>query len=72
MVPPPPGFLQAIESLARERGIVFIVDGCLMFRLVPDRSSEFFGLQLDMIMLGKFIGGGSRWAPSAGTVCASG
>lgn len=58
VVPPPPGFLQAIESLALERGIVFIIDDCLMFRLAPGGSSEFFGLQPDLITLGKFIGGG--------------
>jgi len=57
-VPPPPGYLQAIEKLARERGILFIVDDCLMLRLAPGGSSEFFGIQPDIIALGKFLGGG--------------
>jgi glutamate-1-semialdehyde 2,1-aminomutase len=58
VVPPPEGFLQAVCDYAREAGILTIVDDCLMFRLAPAGSAEFFGIQPDLIALGKFIGGG--------------
>jgi len=58
VVPPPLGFLAAICDFARECGIVSIVDDCLMFRLAPAGSSEYFGIKPDLVALGKFIGGG--------------
>lgn len=58
VVPPPPGFLAAVCDFARDRGIVSIIDDCLMFRLAPAGSSEFFGISPDLVVLGKFIGGG--------------
>jgi glutamate-1-semialdehyde 2,1-aminomutase len=58
VVLPPPGFLAAVCDFARECGIVSIIDDCLMFRLAPAGSSEFFGITPDLVALGKFIGGG--------------
>lgn len=58
VVPPPPGFLPDICRLAREAGVLTIVDDCLMFRLAPGGSSEFFVIEPDLVVLGKFIGGG--------------
>ncbi|MCW3477103.1 aspartate aminotransferase family protein [Limobrevibacterium gyesilva] len=58
VVPPPQGFLQAVCDFARDSGIVSIVDDCLMFRLAPAGSSEFFAIKPDLVALGKFIGGG--------------
>jgi glutamate-1-semialdehyde 2,1-aminomutase len=57
-VPPPPGFLKAVQDFARERGILVVMDDCLMFRLAPGGSAEFFDLAPDLIVLGKFLGGG--------------
>jgi glutamate-1-semialdehyde 2,1-aminomutase len=65
VVPPPPGFLATVCATAREAGVLTIVDDCLMFRLAPAGSSEFFDIQPDLIALGKFIGGGVP----AGAVC---
>lgn len=59
VVPPLPGFLNAVEDLARRHGIVTILDDCLMFRLAEAGSCQYWGLRPDMIVLGKFIGGGT-------------
>ena len=55
---PPGGFLAAVQDAARRAGAVFIVDDCLMFRLAMGGSPERFGLDPDLIVLGKFVGGG--------------
>jgi glutamate-1-semialdehyde 2,1-aminomutase len=58
VTPPPPGFLQAVEKLAHEAGALFILDDCLMLRLSYHGSADLFGLQPDLTVLGKIIGGG--------------
>jgi glutamate-1-semialdehyde 2,1-aminomutase len=58
VVPPPDGFLRDVCRLAREAGVLTILDDCLMFRLAEGGSSAFFGIRPDLIGLGKFIGGG--------------
>lgn len=56
---PPEGFLAALQQLAREAGVLFILDDCLMFRLAEGGSSERFALApADITCLGKWIGGG--------------
>jgi glutamate-1-semialdehyde 2,1-aminomutase len=65
VVPPPTNFLPDVCAAAREAGVLTIVDDCLMFRLARAGSSEFFGISPDLIVLGKFIGGGIP----AGAVC---
>jgi glutamate-1-semialdehyde 2,1-aminomutase len=59
VTPPPDGFLPALRTLAREAGVLFILDDCLMFRLAEGGSTERFGLEdPDITCLGKWIGGG--------------
>jgi len=58
VTPPPDGFLPALCELAREAGVLFILDDCLMFRLAEGGSAERFGLTADITCLGKWIGGG--------------
>lgn len=58
VTPPPEGFLKEVEELARGIGALSIIDDCLMFRLAPGGSSERFGLEPDLVCLGKWIGGG--------------
>jgi glutamate-1-semialdehyde 2,1-aminomutase len=55
---PPPGFLPALERLARDAGVLFVLDDCLMFRLAEGGSAELYGLNPDVTALGKWIGGG--------------
>jgi glutamate-1-semialdehyde 2,1-aminomutase len=59
VVPPAPGFLNALEALARRHGALSILDDCLMLRLAVGGSSEKFQLRPDLIVLGKFLGGGT-------------
>jgi len=55
---PPEGFLAALAALAREAGVLFVLDDCLMFRLAEGGSAERFGIDADITCLGKWIGGG--------------
>jgi glutamate-1-semialdehyde 2,1-aminomutase len=63
---PDPGFLKALEARAQERGILTILDDCLMFRLGVGGSAEKFQLAPDLTVLGKFIGGGTPVGAVAG------
>lgn len=56
---PPDGFLAELRVLAREAGVLFILDDCLMFRLAEGGSAQRFGIERpDITCLGKWIGGG--------------
>jgi glutamate-1-semialdehyde 2,1-aminomutase len=59
VVPPAPGFLPALEALARRHGALIILDDCLMLRLAVGGSAEKFCLRPDLVVLGKFLGGGT-------------
>jgi glutamate-1-semialdehyde 2,1-aminomutase len=56
---PEPGFLRAVQDLARQHGALFILDDCLMLRLAEGGSAQHYGLTPDLTVLGKFIGGGT-------------
>jgi glutamate-1-semialdehyde 2,1-aminomutase len=58
VTPPPDGFLNTVQALARAAGALSVIDDCLMFRLAPGGSSQKFGLEPDIVCLGKWIGGG--------------
>ena len=58
VTPPPEGFLSQLRELAREAGVLFVLDDCLMFRLAEGGSAERFGLTADITCLGKWVGGG--------------
>lgn len=58
VTPPPPGFLNEVEALARRAGALFVLDDCLMARLAMGGAAEKYGLTPDLTFLGKFIGGG--------------
>jgi glutamate-1-semialdehyde 2,1-aminomutase len=53
-----PGFVSVLETEARHRGILLIVDEVITFRLARGGLSQSFGLTPDLIVLGKVIGGG--------------
>jgi glutamate-1-semialdehyde 2,1-aminomutase len=55
---PPDGFLPALRQLARDAGVLLVLDDCLMFRLAEGGSAERFGIDADITCLGKWIGGG--------------
>jgi len=54
----PASFFRELQELAHAHGALLIVDDCLMFRLAPGGSAQFFGFEPDITVLGKFIGGG--------------
>jgi glutamate-1-semialdehyde 2,1-aminomutase len=59
VTPPPDGFLHALRELAKQAGVLFVLDDCLMSRLAEGGSAERFGLDPpDITCLGKWIGGG--------------
>ncbi|MHB8531232.1 MAG: aspartate aminotransferase family protein [Solirubrobacteraceae bacterium] len=58
VTPPPDGFLPALAALARDAGVLFVLDDCLMFRLAPGGSAERYQVEADITCLGKWIGGG--------------
>jgi glutamate-1-semialdehyde 2,1-aminomutase len=54
----PSGFLRRVQEATQRAGALFALDDCLMLRLAYGGSAELFGLQPDLTVLGKFIGGG--------------
>ncbi len=59
MVPPVPGFLQALRDLTRKHGAFLIFDEVMTgFRVAYGGAQEKFGITPDLTCLGKVIGGG--------------
>jgi glutamate-1-semialdehyde 2,1-aminomutase len=63
---PESGFLSQLQSLARRYQALTILDDCLMLRLAVGGSAEKFGLQPDLVILGKFLGGGTPFGAVGG------
>jgi glutamate-1-semialdehyde 2,1-aminomutase len=67
LIPPVPGFLQAVRDLCTKAGIVLIFDEIVTgFRLAYGGAQEAYGVQPDICTLGKVIGGGFALAAIAG------
>lgn len=64
---PSAGFLTDLQALARRHGALTILDDCLMLRLAVGGSAEKFALQPDMVVLGKFLGGGTALGAFGGS-----
>ena len=59
VVPPRPGFLEGLREITQKHGIIFILDEVITgFRVAFGGVQERFGVQADMTLLGKIIGGG--------------
>jgi len=59
VVPPLPGFLRAMSSLAHRHGALVIADEVITgFRLRRGTIHETLGLRADLVTLGKIVGGG--------------
>ncbi|HNV75417.1 MAG TPA: glutamate-1-semialdehyde 2,1-aminomutase [Gemmatimonadaceae bacterium] len=59
LIPPDPGFLQALRALATETGAVLIFDEVMTgFRVALGGAREVYGVTPDLTTLGKVIGGG--------------
>ena len=58
-VPPVTGFLEGLRELCTAEGIVLIIDEVMTgFRVAFGGAQERFGIQGDLVTLGKIIGGG--------------
>lgn len=67
IIPPAPGFLQALRDEADKYGIVLIFDEVVTgFRFAYGGAQEHYGVQPDICTLGKVIGGGFPLAAIAG------
>ncbi len=67
IVPPEPGFLQALRALCDRYGIVLIFDEVVTgFRFAYGGAQEAYGVTPDLCTLGKVIGGGFPLAAVAG------
>ncbi len=59
VVPPQPGFLQALRELCDEFGALLILDEVITgFRLAPGGAQAYYGVKADLVTYGKIIGGG--------------
>lgn len=59
LIPPVPGFLQALRALADEAGALLIFDEVMTgFRVALGGARELYGVTPDLTTLGKVIGGG--------------
>jgi glutamate-1-semialdehyde 2,1-aminomutase len=59
VIPPAPGFLEALRSITREYGALLIFDEVITgFRVSRGGAQARYGIQPDLTTLGKIIGGG--------------
>ena len=59
VIPPEPGFLEALRELTRQYGVVLIFDEVITgFRVAPGGAQERYGVTPDLTCLGKILGGG--------------
>ena len=59
VVPPAPGFLEAVRDAAAEAGSLLILDEVITgFRVARGGAQELLGVQADLTVMGKVIGGG--------------
>ena len=59
LIPPQPGFLEALRELCTEHGTLLIFDEVMTgFRLGPGGAQQLLGVRPDLTCLGKVIGGG--------------
>ena len=59
LVPPEPGFLEGLRDLCNQHGCLLLFDEVMSgFRVAKGGAQECFGVQPDLAMFGKVIGGG--------------
>lgn len=67
LIPPKPGFLQALREVTAEHGIPLIFDEVVTgFRFAYGGAQEYYGVVPDLCTLGKIVGGGFALAAIAG------
>ena len=67
LIPPNPGFLQALRAVTQKHGIPLIFDEVVTgFRFALGGAQEYYGVTPDLCTLGKIVGGGFALAAIAG------
>ncbi len=67
VIPPEPGYLPAVEQIARENGILFILDETVTgFRIAGGGCQEHYRLSPDITTFGKALGAGTPVAALVG------
>jgi glutamate-1-semialdehyde 2,1-aminomutase len=67
VVPPEPGFLEALRSLCDVSGALLVFDEVITgFRVARGGAQELFGVTPDLTILGKIVGGGLPLAAFGG------
>ncbi|HEY1931543.1 MAG TPA: aminotransferase class III-fold pyridoxal phosphate-dependent enzyme [Acetobacteraceae bacterium] len=67
LLPPKPGFLQALRKATQEAGVLLIFDEIVTgFRFAYGGAQEYYGVTPDICTLGKIIGGGFPLAAITG------
>lgn len=67
VIPPAPGYLQALRDLAdRHETLLYVDETVTGFRLAPGGAQECFGIQADVVTFGKAFGAGFPVAAIAG------
>ena len=67
LIPPRPGFLEAVRDLTRAHDVLLIFDEVVTgFRLAWGGAQKYYGVTPDLCTLGKAIGGGFPLAAIAG------
>ena len=67
LIPPQPGFLQALRRITAEHDIPLIFDEVVTgFRFAYGGAQEYYGVTPDLCTLGKIVGGGFALAAVAG------
>lgn len=58
-IPPQPGYLEGLRSLTEREGALLIVDEVMTgFRVALGGAMELYGIDADLVTLGKIVGGG--------------
>ncbi|HEY6099977.1 MAG TPA: glutamate-1-semialdehyde 2,1-aminomutase [Anaeromyxobacter sp.] len=59
VVPPKPGYLEAVRELTRRKGALLVFDEVISgFRIAAGGAQELYGVLPDLTSLGKILGGG--------------
>jgi len=67
VIPPVEGYLQGLQKISRENGILFILDETVTgFRIAPGGCQEHYNLDPDLVTFGKALGCGLPVAAFAG------
>ncbi|HET6657431.1 MAG TPA: glutamate-1-semialdehyde 2,1-aminomutase [Gaiellaceae bacterium] len=67
VVPPEPGFLEALRSLCDDTGALLVFDEVITgFRVARGGAQELYGVTPDLTVLGKIVGGGLPLAAFGG------